>query len=156
MFKRQKTLFRGTTNLQKFYSRCIIGCCVIIHKKSENDKKWRLEPFGTAQSICCMVLTYCRATMCHTCSIVPATYLEAVTRWRVPATTSSCWMLKDPTLLRQTPAQLTLVRTRTKTNVVASLSGIPLLVRRWIVYSSRVGCPRRGLSRMHERGHSVC
>ena len=50
MFKHQKTLFRGITNLQKFYSRCIIGCYVIIRKKSENGKKWRLEPFGTAQS----------------------------------------------------------------------------------------------------------
>ena len=52
MFKRQKTLFRGTTNLQKFYSRCIIGCYVIINKKVKMAKKWRLEPFGTGQSMC--------------------------------------------------------------------------------------------------------
>ena len=38
MFKRQKTLFRGTTNLQKFYSRCIIGCYVIIRKKVKMTK----------------------------------------------------------------------------------------------------------------------
>jgi len=38
MFKRQKTPFRGTTNFQKFNSRCIIGYYVIICKKSENCK----------------------------------------------------------------------------------------------------------------------
>jgi len=45
MFKRQKTLFRGTTNLQKFYSRCIIGCYVIIRKKVKMTKKMALRAF---------------------------------------------------------------------------------------------------------------
>jgi len=38
MFKRQKTPFRGTINLYEFYTRCVIGCSVIICKKVKMPK----------------------------------------------------------------------------------------------------------------------